>query len=451
MVESTNKGRGKLWLGVAVFLILGVICTGAIGYFAFTWFQENIDTIDTQTLTRPIIIESPVNLNQIAFVGTDDNVWRVGPDGDGLQSVTDDGKGYRFPTWSPDSRNLAFVGSNEDNRPALFVSSTTNESNPEILYNNPRSAPFYLYWSPDSQSITFLTQEGSGLSMRQATINQPDNDRVLDEGAPFYWVWSPSAEKLLMHVGGSRSNSSNAHLSILTNEAEARRIKLDLAPGNFQAPVWSSDGRDFFYIAENDEGVGSIYKTHHETLEQTVITNLEGFSFMVLSPTDEHVAYAQIEEDNRAPFGTAYIVDTDGQNHRKLTDRPVGSMYWSPDGSKLAILTFVRGQEGETAKAGGLASPVHQELRLRWWIYDVTTEELNPLISFTPTDDFLQTVPYFDQYHLSLTFWSPDSRYFVITEKDNDNEKNSVMVIDTTGEESPLEVGEGTMAVWSWQ
>ena len=79
------------------------------------------------------------------------------------------------------------------------------------------------------------------------------------------------------------------------------------------------------------------------------------------------------------------------------------------------------------------------------------TEELEPLTSFTPTAAFLQTVPFFDQYHLSLTFWSPDSRYFVVTKDTGNNKDGSVWVVDTIGQEEPRKVGQGTMAVWSWQ
>jgi hypothetical protein len=100
---------------------------------------------------------------------------------------------------------------------------------------------------------------------------------------------------------------------------------------------------------------------------------------------------------------------------------------------------------------GGQAAPLPQELTLRWWIYEVAADKLDPLISFTPTGEFLQTVPYFDQYHLSLTFWSPDSRYLVLTKSNASGPGGTVWVVDTSGEKEPQQVGEGTIAVWSWQ
>ena len=133
-------------------------------------------------------------------------------------------------------------------------------------------------------------------------------------------------------------------------------------------------------------------------------------------------------------------------------ESPVASMYWSPDGKKLALLSLGQTTDGESANAGMLASPLPQGLSLRWWVYDVEADKLEPVVSFTPTAAFLQTVPYFDQYHLSLTFWSPDSRYLVVTKTEDEKmDQGSVWVVDTTGKDDPLKVGSGSLAVWSWQ
>ncbi|MBI1876832.1 MAG: PD40 domain-containing protein [Chloroflexi bacterium] len=448
VMPAKKTGRTvAIILALAGLGLLGLICLGIGLFFLFDRVEKNIGTV-TEAVTK--LAEQPV-LNQIAFVGNDRNVWIVSPNGEGLHSITTDGTGYSFPTWSPDDRRLAFVGPNAKGATVLYVTPTTRSA-PTVLFDKPGSAPFYLYWSPDSNTLTFLTQESADLAMRQVDTDTPGSDRILAAGAPFYWVWSPTSERLLMHVGGSRALSNEAHLSLLDNRADAKRVELKLAPGKFQAPFWSADGKYFYYIATDDKDQDAIYKTDAATLEQTLITPLQNFAYLTLSPDDKHIAYVQIEGNTRPPFGVAYLVGADGQNKRKLLDNPVGSLYWSPDGKKLAILALARRDDGSTAKAGGLAAPLRQEITFRWLVYQVETEEIENLISFTPTEDFLQTVPFFDQYHLSLTFWSPDSRYFVITkEKDSNDHDGAVWVLDTTGQAEPLKVGEGTLAVWSWR
>jgi dipeptidyl aminopeptidase/acylaminoacyl peptidase len=287
--------------------------------------------------------------------------------------------------------------------------------------------------------------------MRQTDVS--GSERLLGEGAPFYWVWSPRADKLLMHVGGARSNSEQAHISLLENGNETVRIELGLEPGRFQAPVWSADGGHFYYVAQNNDGEESIYKTNADTLAQQPLTTVAGISFMILSPDDQHLAFLQIERNDGIPFGSAYIINTNGTQQRLLTDKLVGSMYWSPDGRKLAVLTVdINEPTKPTAKINGLALPLSQQITFHWWLYDVAAKSFEPLISFEPTADFLQTIPFFDQYHLSLTFWSPDSRYFVVTKRNSDKSQDgTVWVVDTNGQEEPRQVGEGQLAVWSWR
>jgi Tol biopolymer transport system component len=432
------------WTGLGLIILIGLGCSV---YLAYGYIRNSIRSIP---LTSSFLSdETP--LNQIAFAGNDGNIWLVSPTGEDLRSVTTDQRGYRFPTWAPDSRHLAFVGPDPvEGINALYIMAI-GELKPKVVFKEPKSMPFYLYWAPNSTHLTFLTQEISGLTMRLVDLNQPGFTRTIGEGAPFYWVWSPNDHYLLMHVGGSAAFSEEAHLSLIETRQGAERQQLEWAPGQFQAPVWSRDGHNFFYIALDEDGQEAIYKSHVETLQSQRVTDLSGFALMALSPNDQYMAYLQFEPGAQVPFGKAYLVDTAGQEPTPLADFLVASIYWSPDGNKLALLGLTRGPEGPTAKIGGLAAPLAQEAQLRWWIYDVEAETLEPLVSFTPTTAFLQTVPFFDQYHLSLTFWSPDSRYFVVTKKNKEDEHGSVWVYDTTGQKEAHRVGDGDFAVWSWR
>jgi Tol biopolymer transport system component len=141
----------------------------------------------------------------------------------------------------------------------------------------------------------------------------PETQRIMEEGAPFYWAWSPGSDQLVMHVGGSRDLSADAHISVLENRQDAERVELNPAPGRFQAPAWSSDGQYLFYIAGDEAGGDGIYQTRADTGEEKLITNLLGFSHIVLSPDDQHLAYLQFEQGTRPPFGRAYLLNVASQ------------------------------------------------------------------------------------------------------------------------------------------
>lgn len=444
---ASRRSTG-LWWGIAAVAVLALACLGGALILLGT---RLIGTGALPFLNRVSAAGKPA-LNQIALVDNNGNVWLVSPDGAERRQLTSDGAGYRFPTWSPDGRWLAFVGPDQANRAALYVSPAMGDE-AAVLFASLESAPFYLYWAPDSQAITFLTQEARGLAMRLARPAEPGVDRVLGRGAPFYWVWAPASDRLLMHVGGARTVSAEAHLSLLDNQDDAQRVELDLAPGSFQAPSWSNDGQYIFYVAEDEAGRNAIFKTEIETLGQTLLTRVTGATLMVASPTGEHLAYLEITRRVNPPLGTAYVIQTDGQGQRQVLEDLVLSMYWSPDGRKLALLTptFVENDSAGRNRPDGLAAPLPQRLAFRWWVYDLETETLEPVATFDATSEFLQTVPFFDQYHLSLTFWSPDSRYLVLSEVDREGDGGTVWIVDTTGQEPDRQVGEGTLAVWSWK
>ncbi|MFQ5610543.1 MAG: hypothetical protein ACE5H9_00250 [Anaerolineae bacterium] len=449
-IEQPEPQRSprKLLLGLVAGGLIALTCVGVVIALAIGRVGKTVAPV----FQNASIFAGEPALNQIAFVGNDDNIWLASPDGEQLRQLTSNGQGYNFPTWAPDGRRVAFIGPDAEGNTALYVSSAT-DIDPSIFFASPNSAPFYLYWAPDSHSLTFLTQETSGLSMRLVDTSTPGDKRVLATGAPFYWVWSPNSDRMLMHVGGARAISSDAHLSVLANREDAQRIELDLAPGRFQAPLWSANGQHIFYIASNSAGQDFIYQTDPDTLEQISIADVADVTYMAVSPDDRYLAYLEVMQGSAPPLGAAYLISLEdgGGDRKQIMDDLVMSMYWSPDGSKLAVLAPGFDDDGSVARAGGLMAPLPQELVFRWWIYDVEAGTLEPLISFNPTRDFLQTVPFFDQYHLSLTFWSPDSRYFVVAKADDDSREGTIWVVDTTGQEADRQIGEGTLAVWSWR
>src|SRR5262245_19507573 len=171
---SARSPRLILGLIAVVLFAFILLAAGGCGAYFYFWRPEQLTSWKIPLLSKPLA------LNQIAFIGNDENLWLVSPDGTGLRSLTTDGRGYRFPTWAPDGHYLAFIGPGTG-ATALFVS-PLDQSEPKVVYSQPGSPPFYLYWAPNSHDISFLTQEKAGLALRLVDAQIPDTQRIMEEG-----------------------------------------------------------------------------------------------------------------------------------------------------------------------------------------------------------------------------------------------------------------------------
>ncbi|NUM43729.1 MAG: PD40 domain-containing protein [Anaerolineales bacterium] len=234
----------------------------------------------------------------IAYLGTDGNLYTVDATGGPPTPITENAHPqqpggtfqlYQHPTWSPDGRHLAFVAlefSGGEQTARLLVADPLTAQTTEI-FTAEDEAPFYLYWSPDNETVSFLTSgtTASELSLRLAFLNGAPS-RVADTGQPYYWVWSPDGAEIFAHKGGAQTTNPEARLSHFFS-ADGKTETFDLEPGRFQAPGWSPDGAHFL-----------------------------------------------------AATGDALVVfDRDGNIAETITDYAVSiSATWSPDGKSLAYL-----------------------------------------------------------------------------------------------------------------
>jgi Tol biopolymer transport system component len=225
--------------------------------------------------------------------------------------------------------------------------------------------------------------------------------------------------------------------------------ELRLQPALFQAPAWSPDGEKLLLAAELDnEGEGLLLAdTDGEVLSVLKMVNdLIAFSW---SPDGDWVAYVSEDELGSEDISrTLVYLDPDQADKTHTVEQElVIAFFWSPDSRKIAY--FVPQISIPSSQQVSLRV---QESRfsLELHVLDIQTGDSQRLIVFTPTEDFLNILPYFDQYQRSATIWSPDSKNLVISALDQDGEQ-VIYAIEISENSEIRRLASGRLAFWSWK
>lgn len=362
----------------------------------------------------------------------------------GLRPLTTDADGrtkfYSYPVPAPDGLSIAYVQT-------LHGTSAVTSSlvvqrfhgGPRTIFDSLTLRPFYLHWSPDSRQLAFLASDGQTMLLHTVnTLGAPVPQRVIP-GDPSYFSWTPDSQRLLLHTGGSAPAGA---LSLWTLGDKQPR-KLDAAsPAVFQAPAWLDDGRTAIAAIEDDQGVALARLDEDGRLRQRLAATRLGMLF-TLAPGGKQIAYAPL---GFRSIGNLRIVGADGTGDHEVTASPAVTFLWSPDGKRLAYLTRTGddGQNGPRAQAAGVVRvALRQEAapNLTWNILDVASGRTRPLTQFVPSTEFLNLLPFFDQYAQSIRLWDKTGRYLVYADD------RGVWTLDTDTA-AAKKVDDGVVAMW---
>ncbi len=397
----------------------------------------------------------------IAYIGADWNIYTSDQAGKHLTAYTNDAviptdasqpyHYYVYPTWSPDSGSLGFVGvSGKGNTTSADVYITNVTEDAKKVFTSSTQHPFYLYWSPDNTNLAFLTSTANGQSMVLQSISAESKDStIIDTGAPYYWSWAPDGKTMIVHTGSSQS-AAPEHLAFLTVDSEITEDGIESVPASFQAPAWSPDGGHILLTRLNDQKKKEIIVTNGRGKFEKVIGTFDLNTAFAWSNKSDKVAYIEGKESLGAgTLGTLHVIDL-ATSKDLFKDDNVLAFFWSPDGEKIAYfipkLDDSSSQQGQSDSTG----QAQQQLVLQLKMLDVKTGESKELFTFRPTDQFAGILPYFDQYDQSVTIWSPDNNNLVLSFLATDGTPG-IAVVAASGQLEPRVLTQGYLAFWSWK
>lgn len=400
-------------------------------------------------------------------MGIDGNIYTINQGGGNLTNITSDAKlpngddsgqeikAYLFPTWSPDSQNLAFVeisGSFQSPEKArVIVANSAGEGLTEIFGEDDR-LPIYLSWSPANDRIGILsTIQTGGLVLESVSVDGEES-QVLDVGQPFYWDWSPDGAQVLVHIGGQ---TQGARVSILSLGEEVIEEMQDLHPASFQAPAWSPMGGQFLISTESGDGENHLYLTDPKgEIEENLADFDEGSVAFAWSFDGEKIAYITGDRlQTQGVLGQLAVIDLNEPDKPIMAgDEEAIAFFWSPDSKKVAYFVpslATRSSDGQSSGTED-ANTTERIVVLALFVLDVESGEARQIRVFRPATEFFNILGFFDQYHRSVTIWSPDSQNIVVTSQ-SDVEEDGVWVLNASGALDPRPIARGSLAFWSWE
>ncbi len=410
---------------------------------------------DTQIPQSPLLPLLERKSGLIAYIGTDGNMYISDQAGGRMAQLTEDAHisqnqsdpfhYYQFPSWSKDGNQVAFVGLNIEGgvtETNLFMYDLNKETTTQV-YSSQTEYPFYLNWSPDNAHVGFITTNAQQDSIILKSAPDTDNNgTILDAGSPYYWSWAPDGSVLISHTG-SDSTSTTGHLSFLRVDSGVTEYALDITPASFQAPAWSPDGK-FIALAHVSNGKNEIIVTDGTGADPKTIGTFTTKTAFAWSFDSAKLAYLDATQSlSDGTIGTLHVHDMETSDE-VVVEKNIIAFFWSPNGNELAyfILVPIAPEEGGTTTT--------QQYALQLSILDVTTEESREIFTYRPTDQFLNILPYFDQYHQSATIWSPDNNNLVLSFLDGDGNPG-IAIVAASGNLEPRLLAPGFIAFWSWQ
>jgi TolB protein len=457
VTEPPNRIRRWLTIAVLLALIVSIVALAFVSGRGVVTVAPTLPPATTAT-GGPTAVAI---VSRLAIVAADGRLTTTDLSGGSVVTLGEPGVAYSYPAWSPDGARIAAIGQGVAPRLDVFTVGRDGAAAgaPVTVYSSPDRPPFYLYWSPDGHSLTFLTTEPDGLALRLVPADGSGPATSIRAGSPMYWAWADTS-RLLVHSGGADPGSFFGETGTDGVSVEPDAVE----SGDFRAPAVTHDGRFRAYVGPGDGTPAQIIVEGRDRSNPHTL-DVFGGAAIDFGPTTSELAFIAPAQPGRAvtlPVGPLRLIDAGSGNVRTVLDGAVVAFYWAPDGRTIAALQIpvpgddkvatsagiVLARTGGTSRNGAAPAATAPGVALRLVFVDVATGAIRSQRAVQVAEDFAQQqLPFFDQYALSHRAWSADSGRIALPLTDEDG--TSRIVVIAAGGSSAVPIGLGVAASWS--
>ncbi len=287
------------------------------------------------------------SLAYVSSQGGQPEIWIIPSTGGAPKRLTSTGTTKRQLRWSADGKWIAYVALQAGGAGNIQIASADGQTS--FRLDEGSDDEHDPAWSPDSRQLAYVVQAASVSSIAVADIETHSVLR-LAEVSPSYLRWSPDGQSIA-YVSDPLLNSDDRrdNEDIFAVDAAGGSSRL-LTPGTPRfresQPSWAPDSHQIAFVSDSS-GYSNIFVIDLQkgTKRNLSPAMLDQFAPR-WSPDGRNVAYIQNENSQfniwivPAPGGRAIRVsDPDGVNggFDEKNATPRGMYQWSPDSKRIAF------------------------------------------------------------------------------------------------------------------